>query len=400
MMSFGERLERHSGLGPGFDFLRVALAVLIVAAHALLLTGNRSDVAPLRMLEYSLLPMFFALSGFLVTASATRLSLGNFLINRSLRIAPALAVDILFCALILGPIVTTAPLADYLTDPRFWRYFANIFGVVHYRLPGVFETQIDPRVNGALWTVPWEIVCYVVMSILMVSGLLKYPRIFLIGIVLYISVGIAAQHLPLAERLPTPLGLLLTKVAVGRGSQLVTAFLIGVLFFQRRGRIPYSRAMLALCVLILLCAGVLLSGTAVKEPDNRLILLPVITYITIFLGLTRIPIPPWFRRGDYSYGIYLYHVPLLHLLIAAFPGLVLIPSYGAGILFLLGLPVVLLFAAGSWHLVERPVLRLRKRFSFVARARGIDMGESAVSAPAPLPTDAPALAGASARSRS
>ena len=204
MMSFGERLERHSGLGPGFDFLRVALAVLIVAAHALLLTGNRSDVAPLRMLEYSLLPMFFALSGFLVTASATRLSLGNFLINRSLRIAPALAVDILFCALILGPIVTTAPLADYLTDPRFWRYFANIFGVVHYRLPGVFETQIDPRVNGALWTVPWEIVCYVVMSILMVSGLLKYPRIFLIGIVLYISVGIAAQHLPLAERLPTP----------------------------------------------------------------------------------------------------------------------------------------------------------------------------------------------------
>ncbi|MGO7338439.1 hypothetical protein AB9E32_34680, partial [Rhizobium leguminosarum] len=50
--------------------------------------------------EYSLVPMFFSLSGFLIAGSAQRLSLRNFLINRGLRIVPALAFDIVFCSLI------------------------------------------------------------------------------------------------------------------------------------------------------------------------------------------------------------------------------------------------------------------------------------------------------------
>src|ERR1051325_6675481 len=96
MNSIGNILERHRGIGPGFDFLRVFLAICIVFVHALLATGMRPwfDQSPLWFMEYALVPMFFALSGFLITGSAMRLSLGNFLINRGLRIVPALAVDI------------------------------------------------------------------------------------------------------------------------------------------------------------------------------------------------------------------------------------------------------------------------------------------------------------------
>ncbi len=47
------------------------------------------------------------------------------------------------------------------------------------------------------------------------------------------------------------------------------------------------------------------------------------------------------------------------------------------------IPLITLFAMFSWHGPEKWVLRQRKRFSFVARVRGVEgPGESAVGAPA------------------
>ena len=40
--------------------------------------------------------------------------------------------------------------------------------------------------------------------------------------------------------------------------------------------------------------------------------------------------------------------------------------------FALATPCIICFAALSWHLIERPILRQRRHFSFVARVRDID----------------------------
>jgi peptidoglycan/LPS O-acetylase OafA/YrhL len=101
--SIGGFLDRNQGVGPGFDFLRLALAISIVVYHSFDVTHGPDASSGLAWLFIeSLLPMFFALSGFLVTASAQRLSLSNFLINRGLRIFPALLVEIIFSAVLLG----------------------------------------------------------------------------------------------------------------------------------------------------------------------------------------------------------------------------------------------------------------------------------------------------------
>jgi peptidoglycan/LPS O-acetylase OafA/YrhL len=125
MRSLGEELDKYKGIGPGFDFIRIFLALTIVAVHTFILSGHRHWVehGQLWFVEVSLVPMFFALSGFLVSASGQRLSLKNFLINRGLRIVPALTVDVIVCALILGPLVTTVSLQQYFSDPQFFRYF-------------------------------------------------------------------------------------------------------------------------------------------------------------------------------------------------------------------------------------------------------------------------------------
>jgi peptidoglycan/LPS O-acetylase OafA/YrhL len=371
MKTFEAVLAKNKGLGPGFDFLRVSLALSIVTFHAFLQTGNNwVRETPLWFLEYALVPMFFALSGFLVTASGQRLSLKNFLINRGLRITPALAVDIVFCALIIGPLVTHLDLKSYFSGPKFWLYFLNITGWIHYYLPGVFEDHVNRRVNGALWTVPYEMICYLFISGLIVFSALRSPRKVIVFTFGLIFLGSAYEHTKHFFSFPSAVDDTVTFLLTSRESQIVTAFLFGVIAFQLRRRIPYSLPVFLFCVAVCVTASLGLHEWQIYRATSRTILLPAITYITIYLGLTDIPLPGYFKKGDYSYGIYLYHDPILQLIITLFPVLCADTIRGVVFLFLLGVPAVLIFAAFSWHVVEKPVLSLRKKFSFVARVRG------------------------------
>ena len=72
---------------------------------------------------------------------------------REVRIFPALAVEVLISAMLIGPLVTAYPLSTYFSDPLFFRYFFNLIGHVQYRLPGVFLGMPGPDyVNMQLWT--------------------------------------------------------------------------------------------------------------------------------------------------------------------------------------------------------------------------------------------------------
>ena len=178
MQTLGSALDEQKGFAQGFDFLRISLATGIIGWHTASLSGHveTARASVFWFSEYMLVPMFFALSGFLVAGSSMRLSTTNFLLNRAARILPALIADIVFAALLIGPLVTTLPAKQYFTDATFLSYFFNIVGWMHYSLPGVFENNPLPEVNGALWTVPFEIGCYVILMGLMISGAIKRPR--------------------------------------------------------------------------------------------------------------------------------------------------------------------------------------------------------------------------------
>ncbi len=114
--------------------MRLVLAVLIVCWHSVvtsygLAVQTVASSAPWRPLVAVLLPAFFTLSGFLVAGSLERSkTVGMFVALRALRIYPALAIESLIAALILGPLLTTAPLAAYFSDHDFHLYFLNILG--------------------------------------------------------------------------------------------------------------------------------------------------------------------------------------------------------------------------------------------------------------------------------
>ncbi len=392
MQTIDQKLQLHKGLGPGFDFLRIGLAVSIVAFHAIGITGHNEAVKYFWFAEYSFVPMFFALSGFLVTGSAMRLSLKNFLINRSLRILPALAVDIVVCSLIIGPLVTTAPLAQYFTSVDFFKYFWNITGWIHYELPGVFTRNPTSTVNGALWTVPFEMLCYLMMSILILSRGVHKPAgvAVFIFFILFVRALLDHFHAPVISvhhvmSFASPVSLL-SFVFATVGTRLLITFLLGIFVFQLKHRIPYSWPLFIGCCVLCLVEALVHDRTLITRLlSNDFVLLPVIVYITCFLGVTAIPVPKFVHSGDYSYGIYLYHSPFLQIVVSFLPRLAA-KHIGIPIVFVLGLAIVSAVATCSWHFVEKPILGLRKRFSFVARVRGVASQADASVAPQ-LPDD-------------
>jgi peptidoglycan/LPS O-acetylase OafA/YrhL len=371
MKTLGSVLDDQKGFGQGFDFLRIFLATGIIAWHTAQLSGHLelARASGLWLSEYMLVPMFFALSGFLVAGSGTRLSAKNFLLNRAARIVPALVVDIFFAALLIGPLVTTLPASHYFTDATFFSYFFNITGWIHYSLPGVFETNPSSEVNGALWTVPFEIGCYVILTGLMISGAIKRPRVVPLFTFVILIAGIhlrlmtshlaANDNASFIERLAMDLFLL-------RGSLLWPSFLIGIVLYQLRYYVPFSKT----ATIGLVCVGALVSAfgdnaVLFSNPSVHAIILPLLGYLTVLIGLSPIPRLPGFGTGDYSYGLYLYHVPFLQLLIHYFPEAWIGDRWWT--LFFVGFPLSLTAAVISWHLFEYPVLKLRN--SFVIKRR-------------------------------
>ena len=178
MRSIGQILDESRGLGKGFDFLRVALSFGVVTWHTPEIADASSFLEHTRFFwfgNYAILDVFFALSGFLIAGSAMRLGIRDFLINRGLRIFPALAVEIALSAVILGSLFTSLPLSEYFSKIETYHYLTNIVGFINYHLPGVFENHPVHEVNISLWTVPFELGCYAIMSLFIVFGLLKQP---------------------------------------------------------------------------------------------------------------------------------------------------------------------------------------------------------------------------------
>jgi peptidoglycan/LPS O-acetylase OafA/YrhL len=345
-MNLADKLALADFRPSGFDYMRLILALGVVAAHSVLAAHGIEAYAdlyesPLRGPVRLILPMFFALSGFLVAGSLERTkTVVSFLGLRAIRIYPALVVEVLLSAFILGPLLTTVTLAEYFSNPVFHSYLWNIIGHVHFFLPGVFQYNPWPgAVNQQLWTVPYELLCYIVIATLAVMAVVKRRYLAILG-------GVAMLLAYGAHRLYEGEGFFLTK-PMG-GELLVASFLFGVAVFLYRHQIPWSRkAMVLSGVASVLFAGIIPYGD---------FLAPIAAaYFTVLLGLTNPARILLLKGADYSYGIFLYGFAIQQ----AFTTLGLWTHHWyVNLLFCI--PLSAMFAAFSWHCVEKPALKLRK----------------------------------------
>ena len=266
-LTFDGVIKSQKSHTTGFDYLRVGLALAVLCIHVINISNHglwtwlwKSWFAPFYL---SVLPAFFVLSGFLVAGSLFRNSIPQFLSLRAIRIFPALAVEVTMSALVLGLLVTQLPTTAYLASPQFHAYFLNIIGDIHFTLPGVFEGR---PINLQLWTIPFELECYICLVVLALVGLVARPRLF--GTLIVAAVLIA------------------TAIAIDKGwyhkgwnvpgRMLVLSFLFGVLCYLFKRSLPFNRW---LCLACAVATYVFLSF-----PNLTFLAAAPLAYVTIYLG--------------------------------------------------------------------------------------------------------------------
>jgi peptidoglycan/LPS O-acetylase OafA/YrhL len=305
-----------------------------------------------------ILPLFFALSGFLVAGSLTRVkSLKVFMLHRILRIVPALSCEVFLSALVLGPIVTTATPVRYFSDPAFFSYFFNIIGKVRYQLPGVFTDNPFPNiVNVSLWTVPIEIQCYIGISLLIIFGFATQKRAILaifIAAMLIQAAGEAQGALA-----PDP------KDIVSHFT-LFSSFIAGVTAFLWRDSLKLTYFGVAAAMIV---------GAVSFYSGAYYFLAPACAvYLVICFGMIEFPKIPLLSDGDYSYGIYLYGCPVQQTLMHYFP-----ENRNWEFNLALAVPITIVIAVLSWNIVEKRALylkdhpQLRRFMAYPMRRRSLE----------------------------
>ncbi len=327
-----------------FDALRLVAATSVIFSHAFFLGEGTQTSEPLMRLTggQTILGVvgvfvFFTISGYLVTQSfeATG-SPPRFLAKRALRIYPGLLVCVLVSAFAMGPLISDLPAAAYFRNGAVYSYVATNFTMVtpaNY-LPGVrFSDYVaGSAVNGPLWTLPCEIVMYLVVFAL---GVLRKLDLWLMLVL--IAAGIICVWFDTAS----------SDYFIGSALWLLPFFAAGMALYRLRDA-GIFRGRIAL---------VALAGLVLSVPLNSFILLfPLFgSYLVIYLALDRrLPSFHATRFGDFSYGLYIYGWPVEQVLVRLNGGKMAWPA-----LFMLALPITATLAFASWHLVEKRALRLK-----------------------------------------
>lgn len=348
-MTVGERWAAVGGRPSGFDYMRIFLAVAVLVWHSFQVSyGKPAALAiwdtPFAIPLSMILPSFFALSGFLVSGSLYRNpGLKSFLALRVIRIFPALVVEVTLAALVLGPIFTTLTFHEYFTDYKFRAYFLNTIGYIHYFLPGVFENNPEPGViNSQLWTVPFELECYVLISIASIVGVFKWPKT-IVPFFILVTILIFAWNATHGVA-PAPAGGV-------NGRVLVLCFFAGVIVYSFKDIIPWKSSWAAAAAV----AAIALTTEPSGSTQFLTYCMPVFAaYATVYVGLLSPRRSIIIDSGDYSYGVYLYSFPVQQTIVHLFGT----PGGWLGNVAI-ALPLTVLFALFSWWCIEKPFQKVR-----------------------------------------
>ena len=328
--------------GNHFTVIRWSLAGLVALGHMWILP---TDYEPFRIHEwtgsYMAVNGFFILSGLLIAKSLhTRRNMKAYAISRALRIYPALIVLLLAFAFVFAPFFSKPGGIENMWSGQTWKYIARVLtlGDPQGAPGGIFAGNREADFNGPLWTIRFEIMAYIMAGIAFMSGfvtnLWRSVALFLLVQITYIAVPfiVDVNTLP-----PSILPLL----------RLSSVFLMGMVLWHA----PKLRAPRWWWIAGLLAIFALLGSSLVGELSANFVLASLL----MKLGLPQKSIPALVRIPDYSYGLYIWHYPVLQSV------MYIRPDFGPYQLIAVSTPIFIFLAGLSWHLIEKRALKFKSQ---------------------------------------
>lgn len=348
----------------GFGLLRLVLASSVILQHSLALTGHIDDTfigwwhpASIGDLAVS---GFFAVSGYLLFASARRHPTRQYLSLRFHRLFPGYWASLIAVAFVAAPLAAALGAGTYrllgTNSAVSFVLLNSSLVVLQHGIGSLLASNPWPdALNGSLWSLAPEFCCYLILLVTVLLARRSRIKVetwlgtVLVGCFLVMTASRLLPHTGIGD-------------ALGLLAGLGLAFFTGS-FVQHRGWLAApSRGA------VLLALGVLAVVVAIGlwAPFGPVVL--AFALVAIGRRLTTGWASRVDARRDLSYGVYLYHFPVIQLLVAA--GVVPLTVTGAltivaPITFVLVLPL----AAASWYAVEKPAQERARRIRRAAAAR-------------------------------
>jgi len=341
-----------------FDLIRLCAALQVGYVHCANHFRTLDADRPLSTLAslFPGVPVFFFISGYLISLSFERNpSWRDYARNRALRIYPATWLCGFFADKVVPPEQFFAWVAAQLTIGQFYN-------------PAFISQPPIWALNGSTWTISVELQFYVLVPLLygaVALARLPRPRSNLV------LLALAALFLALNEvwpgKEPGYGGALGPQLPAALFVPWFWMFLVGVLF--QRNSVVLGRWLAGRFVYVAL-AYVLLASFALHQWQWSLKDSP---QPLLFLGLACVTFSAAFsapalsqrllRRNDVSYGFYIYHEPVINVLL-------LTGAATGRAALILAIVVSLVLACASWVLIERPALALKRHPLYVHADRG------------------------------
>lgn len=288
-----------------FDFMRLLLASTVFIVNAEVLSRTDSSLNISRYLDASMaVDAFFVISGFLIFMSYDNSStLKDYYIKRARRIYPAYVAVVIVCSFLFF-FISSHSFNDYITLEWAKYVFFNLLflNFVQPSLPGVFDNNYLNAVNGALWTLQIEATFYLVVPIISLV-LLKTNKIFLMSLFYLLSILYAMCMGYLAESYGNDLLINIGKLLPGQ----LAFFISGAFLYYYHGHLrKYS-----VIYFLVGASGFVVAKSLEFSPLYPISLAILVIYFSTLLKY----LGNWGKYGDFSYGIYIWHFPIIQLFV-------------------------------------------------------------------------------------
>ena len=359
-----------------FGVIRFILAINVLISHFFILQGN-ARVVTIGSSEASVdigtisVGGFFAISGYLLTKSAGSQTTRKYMLNRIFRIFPAywcvlgMSAAILFT---LNSRFLNVVSANYaIPETRFLTYVINNLGLwqLDKEIYGLFPNNSYPNlINGSLWSLFPEFLCYISLIVgVKCCSLFKLRADVFVFIIIGVSI-ILGTVLQLSDQVQIYLDGLFPqrKIEVFRLLSALQSFSVGSLLALSPRLYDLSKKMKLAALFIFLFALLTFNSA------YFLLASVYFSIIVIVIGSSnqKIRFFRWFDKFDFSYGIYLYHVPILQVLISF--NLYRLEIFPPILMFSILIFLTFSFAIFSWFAIESPSKRMarniNKKFAF------------------------------------